>query len=106
MTSTSEKSKVPSTGSLSAQLTGESTTLAPMRRTCANESAIDFGDEEAELNTCRSDEQGGRAVATQCERCFGREGPRTWRGSDVLRHGDPAPHSMRIGAAERSATAR
>jgi hypothetical protein len=52
MTSTSEKSNAPSTGSLSAQLTGESTTLLPTRRTCANESAIALGDDEAELNTC------------------------------------------------------
>ncbi len=51
MVSTREKSKLPSTGSLSAQLTGESTTLEPTFRTCANESAIAFGEDEAELKT-------------------------------------------------------
>ncbi len=77
MTSTSEKSKVPSRGSLSAQLTGESTTFEPTRRTCANESAIAFGDDEAELNTCPPTSRAGApsrrsANGASVERVHGR----------------------------------
>ena len=46
-----------------------------------------------------ADEQGGRAVAAQRERRFGREGPRPCRGGDVLGHDDPVVSSDAGGAA-------
>ena len=89
MMSTSEKSKVPSTGSLSAQLTGESTTLEPTRRTCANESAIAFGDDEAELNTWPPTSSAGSpsrrsANGASVERVHGRAAAMTVLGHGVL----------------------
>ena len=78
MMSTSEKSNVPSAGSLSAQLTGESTTFEPTRRMCANESAMAFGEDEAELNTCPPTRSAGAPSrrstnGASVERAHGRE---------------------------------
>src|SRR4051794_28519462 len=78
MTSTSEKSNVPSAGSLSAQLTGESTTFDPTRGTCAKESAIARGEDDAELTPCPPMRRAGSplrrsAKGGSAERVHGRE---------------------------------
>ena len=87
MTSTSAKSNVPSTGSLSAQLTGESTTLAPTPPMCANESAIARGDDDAELNTCPPTSRAGSPSRRSTNGAYGRSSTGGGRACRV-RHSD------------------
>ena len=80
MMSTSEKSKVPSVGSLSAQLTGESTTLEPTRLDVRERVRDRFGRRGRGVEHLPADEQRRFTVAAQHEGRLGREGPRREAG--------------------------
>ncbi len=80
MTSTSEKSNVPSTGSLSAQLTGESTTLRADAPDVRERVRDRFRRGRRRVEHLPADEERRFSVAAQHEGRLGREGPRACGG--------------------------